>query len=178
MVTFRRQWHSYCRILQDGIKILRNWRVISDFKIYFQCERFAFQQLFIKSDCSNGVKRGILAEPLSTKWVFTWNAKPTYKNQRIHKNHIKHCKLEFGKHVQIHEQHDNSLTPRTSEAILLSPTRNEQSSPPYILSLHSEKNINRKRWNIMPMPSEVIDQVKQMALRLKRYLGITFTEKT
>jgi len=29
----------------------------------------------------------------------------------------------------------------------------------------------------MTLPSEVIDQVKQMALRLKRGIGITFTDK-
>ena len=42
----------------------------------------------------------------------------------------KHCKLEFGTYVQIqiHEEHDNSLTSGTTGAIALRPTGNTQGS--------------------------------------------------
>jgi len=40
----------------------------------------------------------------------------------------KHCKLQFGTYVPMHEQHNNSLLPRTTGAIALHPTRNEQGS--------------------------------------------------
>jgi len=37
----------------------------------------------------------------------------------LHIDHDKHCTLEFGSHVQILEEHDNSMTARTSGAIAL-----------------------------------------------------------
>jgi len=40
--------------------------------------------------------------------------------QRI--TYDKHCRLEFGTCVQMHETHNNSLDPRTSEAIALRPS--------------------------------------------------------
>ena len=36
----------------------------------------------------------------------------------------KHCKLQFGTYVQMHEQHNNSLLPWTAGAIALRPTGN------------------------------------------------------
>jgi len=44
----------------------------------------------------------------------------------LHINHDKHCMLEFGSYIQIHEEHDNSLTARTSGTIALRPTGNMQ----------------------------------------------------
>jgi len=41
----------------------------------------------------------------------------------------KHCKLPFGTYVQVHEEGDSSLRPRTSGAIALRPTGNEQGGP-------------------------------------------------
>jgi hypothetical protein len=38
----------------------------------------------------------------------------------------KHCRLEFGTYVQVREEHDNSMMSRTSGAIALRPTGNEQ----------------------------------------------------
>jgi hypothetical protein len=40
----------------------------------------------------------------------------------------KHCKLQFGTYVQMHEQHNNSLLPRTAGAITLCPTRNDKAA--------------------------------------------------
>jgi len=50
----------------------------------------------------------------------------------------KHCRLQFGTYVQMHEQHNNSLLPRMTGAIALCPTGNEQGSY-YFLSLHTGK---------------------------------------
>ena len=44
----------------------------------------------------------------------------------LHINHDKHCMLEFGSYIQIHEEHDNSLTVHTSGTIALRPTGNMQ----------------------------------------------------
>ena len=37
-----------------------------------------------------------------------------------------HCKIEFGTYVQTHEQHDNTMIPRTIGAIALRPSGNSQ----------------------------------------------------
>jgi len=54
-------------------------------------------------------------------------------------NYNKCCKLKFGKYVQVVNQHDNSMIPRTSGAIVLHSTGNSQGSY-YFLSLHSGKH--------------------------------------
>ena len=50
---------------------------------------------------------------------------------------------------------NNSLSPRTSGAITLWPTCNNQGGY-YFLSLHSGKRINRNAWTELPMLNEVI----------------------
>ena len=37
-----------------------------------------------------------------------------------------HCKVEFGEYVQTHEEHDNSMGPRTIGAVATRPTSNTQ----------------------------------------------------
>ena len=87
----------------------------------------------------------------------------------------KHCKIGFGTYVQVHEEGDNSLRQRTSGAIALWPTGNEQGGH-YFLSLHSGKRINRYAWTELPMPNEVIAQVHQLAIAVDKYDGIIFTD--
>ena len=76
----------------------------------------------------------------------------------------KHCKLEFGTYVQVHEEHDNSMATRTTGAIALRPTGNEQGGY-YFYSLTSGRVLNRNHWTALPMPAEVIDQVHVLACR-------------
>jgi len=38
----------------------------------------------------------------------------------------RHCQLEFGTYVQVHESHDNSMLPQTSGALALWPSGNAQ----------------------------------------------------
>jgi len=51
----------------------------------------------------------------------------------------KHCRLQLGAYVQIHEQHNNSLFSRTAGAIALFTSGNEQARY-YYLSLHRQKS--------------------------------------
>jgi len=88
----------------------------------------------------------------------------------------KHCRLQFGTYVQMHEQHNNSLLPRMTGAIALRPTGNEQGSY-YFLSLHTGKRVVRNNWTVLPMPAKVIATVHQLAAACKKYKGITFTNK-
>jgi Zinc knuckle len=76
-------------------------------------------------------------------------------------NYSKHCKLEFGEYVQTHEEHNNSMDPRTIGAIALRPTGNAQGSYLFF-SLNSGRVITRNRWTVLPMPDDVIERVKAM----------------
>jgi hypothetical protein len=55
----------------------------------------------------------------------------------------KHCRVEFGTYVQIHEKHIKSMQPRTSGAIALRPSGNGKGRH-YFLSLHSGKKYAQK----------------------------------
>ena len=44
----------------------------------------------------------------------------------LHINHHKHCTLKFSSYIQIHKQHNNSMTAHTSGAIALQPADNIQ----------------------------------------------------
>jgi len=88
----------------------------------------------------------------------------------------KHCRLQFGTYIQMHEQHNNSLLPRMAGAIALHPTGNEQGSY-YFLSLHTGKRVVRINWTVLPMPAEVIATVHQLAAACKKYKGIMITDK-
>jgi hypothetical protein len=74
----------------------------------------------------------------------------------------KHCKLEFGEYVQTHEEHDNSLNPRTIGAIALRPTGNLQGSH-FFSSLTSGKCIIQDNWTCIPMSNEFIEGVHFLA---------------
>jgi len=70
-----------------------------------------------------------------------------------HIDHDKHCKLEFGSYVQIHEEHDNSMTARTSGAIALRPTGNTQGAH-YFLNINSGRWVSCNNWTALPMLNE------------------------
>ena len=74
----------------------------------------------------------------------------------------KHCRYEFGEYVQTHEEHDNSLISRTVGAIALRPTGYQQGGY-FFMSLHTGRIINRLHATKLPMPSEVIVRVEQLA---------------
>ena len=77
-------------------------------------------------------------------------------------NYNRHCRLEFGEYLQTHEEHDNSLNPRTIGALALRPTGNVQGGY-FFFSLTTGKVINRMRWTQLPMPKEVVERVERMA---------------
>jgi len=53
----------------------------------------------------------------------------------------------------MHEKHNNSMDSRTSRAIALGPSGNEQGGH-YFLSLHTGKMILRNNWTVLPMPND------------------------
>ena len=74
----------------------------------------------------------------------------------------KHCHYEFGEYVQTHEEHDNTLLSRTVGAIALRPTGNQQGGY-FFMSLHTGHIINCLHTTKLPMPSEGIIRVEQLA---------------
>jgi len=67
----------------------------------------------------------------------------------------------------MHEQHNNSLLPRTAGAIALHPIGNKQGSY-YFLSLHTGKRVVRYKWTVLPMPAKVIATIHQLAAACKK----------
>jgi hypothetical protein len=85
----------------------------------------------------------------------------------------KHCKLEFGSYVQVHEEHDNSMASRTTGAIALRPTGNAQGGY-YFMSLTSGRRLSRNHWTSLPVPQDVIDRVHALARRSNASRDLTF----
>jgi hypothetical protein len=74
----------------------------------------------------------------------------------------RHCKFEFGQYVQTHEQHDNSMAPRTIGALAMRPTSNAQGNY-YFFSLSTGRIINRAHATPLPMPDDMIERVSALA---------------
>ena len=67
----------------------------------------------------------------------------------------RHCRFQFGEYVQTHEEHDNSMSPRTVGALALRPTGNAQGSF-YFMSLSTGQVLNWIHGTALPMPDDVI----------------------
>jgi hypothetical protein len=77
---------------------------------------------------------------------------------------LRHCQLEFGTYVQVHEAHDNTMVTRTTGAIALRPTGNTQGGYMFY-SLTTGRCLSRNRWTMLPMPTDVIDRVNKLSRR-------------
>jgi hypothetical protein len=86
----------------------------------------------------------------------------------------KHCQLEYGAYAQVHEEHDNSMSTRTTGAIAMRPTGNSQGGY-YFYSLATGRLLNRNHWTELPMPADVIQRVHDLAKNSAA--GVTFTDK-
>ena len=87
---------------------------------------------------------------------------------RLAIDYNKHFKISFGSYVQVHEEGDNSVSPRITGAIALRPTGNDQGGH-YFPSTHSGNRINRYAWMELPMPNKVIEQVHRLAKAAEKY---------
>ncbi len=91
-------------------------------------------------------------------------------------DYTNHCKLEFGKYVQTHEVHDNTMLPRTTGAIALQPTGNAQGGH-YFYSLTTGRRLNPNHWTTLPMPADVITRVHQMSRDPLALTAIEFADR-
>ena len=62
------------------------------------------------------------------------------------------------------------MLPRTIGAIALRPTGNNQGGH-YFFSLESGRRINRSKWTSLPMPSDVIKRVHELAILMNGMQG-------
>ena len=87
----------------------------------------------------------------------------------------RHCRFQFGEYTQTHEEHDNSMNPRTVGAIALCPVGNGQGSF-YFLSITTGRVLNRLHATALPMPDDVIDKLHRMARQQKSNPGLIFAD--
>lgn len=86
----------------------------------------------------------------------------------------RHCQFEFGEYVHTHEEHNNTMAPRTIGAIALRPTGNLQGNY-FLMSLSTGRVVSRTRATRLPMPNEIIDIVHRMARRQNMQRGLEFS---
>lgn len=91
-------------------------------------------------------------------------------------DYLSHCQIEFGAYAQVHQEHDNSMTARTTAAIALGPTGNAQGGY-YFMSLDTGRRLNRNHWTELPAPAEVIDRVHVLARRSNANRGLVFADR-
>ena len=88
----------------------------------------------------------------------------------------RHCRFQFGQYVQTHEEHNNSMSPRTVGALALRPTGNAQGSF-YFMSLSTGRVLNRLRGTPLPMPDDVIEPIHWMARQQNADPGLIFGDR-
>ena len=87
-----------------------------------------------------------------------------------------HCHSQFGEYTQTHEEHNNSMNPRTVGAIALRPVVNGQGSY-YFWSVTTGRVLNRLHATALPMPDNVIDKLHRMARQQKSNPGLIFADR-
>ena len=88
----------------------------------------------------------------------------------------RHCWFQFGECTQTHEEHNNSMNPRTVGALALRPVGNGQGSF-YFLSIATGRVLNRLHATALPIPDDVIDKLHRMARRQKDNPGLVFADR-
>ena len=88
----------------------------------------------------------------------------------------RHCRFQFGEYTQTHEEHNNSMNPRTVGGLALRPVRNGQGSF-YFLSVATGRVLNRLHATALPMPDDIIDKIHRMARQQKNNPGLIFADR-
>ena len=88
----------------------------------------------------------------------------------------RHCRFQFGEYTQTHEEHNNSMNPRTVGALTLPPVGNGQGSF-YFLSISTGRVLNRLHATALPMPDDIIEKIHRMAQQQKNNPGLIFADQ-
>ena len=87
----------------------------------------------------------------------------------------RHCRFQFDEYAQTHEEHNNSMNPRTVGTIALRPVGNGQGSF-YFLNITTGRVLNWLHATPIPMPDDVIDKIHRMARQQKSNPGLIFAD--
>ena len=101
---------------------------------------------------------------------------PRYIMLGRHLDFNKHVRCEFGAYAQTHEQHDNTMAPRTVGAICMGPTGNAQGTH-FFLSLQTGRLLRRPHWTELPLPADVINRVSELGRRQGMPRSLTFADR-
>ena len=106
----------------------------------------------------------------------SWDLSPRtiLMGQKVDYKH--HCRFQFGEYTQTHEEHNNSMNPRTVGALALRPVRSGQGSF-YFLSMSTGRVLNRLHATALPMPDNIIDKIHRMARQQKNNPGLIFADR-
>ena len=88
----------------------------------------------------------------------------------------RHCRFQFGEYTQTHEEHNNSMNPRTVSELALHPVGNGQGSF-YFLSISTGRVLNRLHATALPMPNDIIEKIHRMARQQKSNPGLIFANR-
>jgi hypothetical protein len=83
-----------------------------------------------------------------------------------------HVQADFGEYVQIHEEHENTMHTWTNGAIATKPSGNTQCGH-WFYSLATGLMLDRRQWNPLPMPPDVIERINVLAKASQA--GMNFT---
>eukprot|EP00957_Ditylum_brightwellii_P209437 15361763-Ditylum_brightwellii.AAC.1 len=92
-----------------------------------------------------------------------------------HIDYNRHVCVEFREYVHTHERHSNGMEPCTVGAIALRPTENELGRH-FFLGLTTGRWLLCNRWTALPLPSDVVRQVNQLAHCNPK--GLTFADRS
>lgn len=87
-----------------------------------------------------------------------------------------HCRMPFGAYVQTHEEHDNTLVPRTRGALACWPSGNAQGGYRFYC-LHTGRIIKRNHWTEVPLPLGTEAIVHRQARQQQVNPGIIFEDR-
>ena len=88
----------------------------------------------------------------------------------------RHCRFQSGEYTQTHEEHNNSMNPRTVGALALRPVGNDQGIF-YFLSISTGRVLNRLHATALPMPDDIIENIHRMARQQENNPGLIFADR-
>jgi hypothetical protein len=101
---------------------------------------------------------------------------PRYLLTGKHIDYHKHVRLEFGAYAQTHEQHTNDMEARTTGAICLGPSGNDQGGH-YFMSLTTGRRLHRHRWTALPLPDDARNRVSHLGRQQNMPSSLTFADR-
>ena len=91
-------------------------------------------------------------------------------------DYTKHCRLQFGNYVQVHESHNNMMQEQATGAITLRPTDNAQGVYLF-MSLANGWRLNCQSFAPLTLPRDVINSMHRLARCNPRGLNIRYRDQ-